>query len=66
MERGAAFGHPRDLYFSASGGIISKVRFARAMIGFNLMPQSIANSGHLLLVGKVVGINAMSLKNSEG
>ena len=66
----AAFGHPHDLYFSASRGIISKVRFHEnhdwVQLDAAINP---GNSGGPLIdidSGKIVGINAMSLKDSEG
>ena len=66
----AAFGHPHDLYFSASRGIISKVRFHEGHDWVQLDAAiNPGNSGGPLIAlksGKVVGINAMSLKNSEG
>ena len=66
----AAFGHPHDLYFSASRGIISKVRFYEGHDWVQLDAAiNPGNSGGPLIAlksGKVVGINAMSLKNSEG
>lgn len=66
----AAFGHPHDLYFSASRGIISKVRFYGGHDWVQLDAAiNPGNSGGPLIdlkSGKIVGINAMSLKNSEG
>lgn len=66
----AAFGHPHDLYFSASRGIISKVRFYEGHDWVQLDAAiNPGNSGGPLIdlkSGKVVGINAMSLKDSEG
>ena len=66
----AAFGHPHDLYFSASRGIISKVRFYEnhdwVQLDAAINP---GNSGGPLIdleSGKIVGINAMSLRDSEG
>ena len=66
----AAFGHPHDLYYSASRGIISRVRFYE---GHDWVQVDAAinpgNSGGPLIElqsGKVVGINAMGLKDSEG
>lgn len=66
----AAFGHPHNLYFSASRGIVSKVRFYG---GHDWVQTDAAinggNSGGPLInveTSKVVGINAMSLKDSEG
>lgn len=66
----AAFGHPHELYFSASRGIISKVRFYGGHDWVQLDAAiNPGNSGGPLIdlnSGKIVGINAMSLKNSEG
>jgi S1-C subfamily serine protease len=66
----AAFGHPHDLYFSASRGIISKVRFYGGHDWVQLDAAiNPGNSGGPLIdlkSGKIVGINAMSLKDSEG
>lgn len=66
----AAFGHPHSLYFSASRGIISKVRFYDGHDWVQLDAAiNPGNSGGPLInlkSGKIVGINAMSLENSEG
>ena len=66
----AAFGHPHSLYFSASRGIISKVRFYDGHDWVQLDAAiNPGNSGRPLInlkSGKIVGINAMSLENSEG
>jgi len=66
----AAFGHPHDLYFSASRGIISKVRFYDGHDWVQLDAAiNPGNSGGPLIdlqTGKIVGINAMSLIDSEG
>lgn len=66
----AAFGHPHSLYFSASRGIVSKVRFYE---GHDWVQTDAAinpgNSGGPLIsldTGLIIGINAMSLKDSEG
>lgn len=66
----AAFGHPHDLYYSASRGIISKVRFYEGHDWVQLDAAiNPGNSGGPLIdlqTGKIVGINAMGLKDSEG
>ena len=66
----AAFGHPHDLYYSASRGIISKVRFYEGRDWVQLDAAiNPGNSGGPLIdlqTGKVVGINAMGLEDSEG
>lgn len=66
----AAFGHPHALYFSASRGIISKVRFYEGHDWVQLDAAiNPGNSGGPLIdlqTGKIVGINAMSLTDSEG
>jgi serine protease Do len=66
----AAFGHPHDLYYSASRGIISKVRFYEGHDWVQLDAAiNPGNSGGPLIdlqTGKVVGINAMGLEDSEG
>lgn len=66
----AAYGHPHNLYFSASRGIVSKVRFYG---GHDWVQTDAAinggNSGGPLINlndGKVIGINAMGLEDSEG
>lgn len=66
----AAFGHPHNLYFSASRGIVSKVRFYG---GHDWVQTDAAinggNSGGPLINlnnGEVIGINAMGLEDSEG
>ncbi len=66
----AAFGHPHGLTYSASRGIISKVRYYN---GVDWVQTDAAvnpgNSGGPLIeldTGEVVGINAMRLKNTEG
>ena len=66
----AAYGHPYGLTFSASRGIISKVRYYR---GIDWVQTDAAinpgNSGGPLIdleTGLIVGINAMSLENTEG
>lgn len=66
----AAFGHPHDLYYSASRGIVSKVRFYDGLDWIQLDAAiNPGNSGGPLIdikTGKVIGINAMALENSEG
>ena len=66
----AAFGHPHDLYYSASRGIVSKVRFYDGHDWIQLdAAVNPGNSGGPLInlsTGKVIGINAMGLKDSEG
>ena len=66
----AAFGHPYELYFSASRGIISKVRYYHGHDWVQLDAAiNPGNSGGPLIdlkSGKIVGINAMSLADSEG
>lgn len=66
----AAFGHPHDLYYSASRGIISKVRFYEGHDWIQLDAAiNPGNSGGPLIelqTGKIVGINAMGLEDSEG
>ena len=66
----AAFGHPHDLYYSASRGIISKVRFYEGHDWVQLDAAiNPGNSGGPLIElqsGKIVGINAMGLNDSEG
>ena len=66
----AAFGHPHDLYYSASRGIISKVRFYEGHDWVQLDAAiNPGNSGGPLIelqTGKIVGINAMGLEDSEG
>lgn len=66
----AAFGHPHSLNYSASRGIISKVRFYDGhdwvQIDAAINP---GNSGGPLInleTGYIVGINAMGLRDSEG
>lgn len=66
----AAFGHPHGLTYSASRGIISKVRYYH---GIDWVQTDAAinpgNSGGPLIdieTGDVVGINAMALKDTEG
>jgi len=66
----AAFGHPHGLTFSASRGIVSRVR---NYDGLDWIQTDAAinpgNSGGPLIdleSGSVVGINAMALKKSEG
>ena len=66
----AAFGHPHDLTYSSSRGIISQVRFYR---GADWVQTDAAinpgNSGGPLIdinTGDVVGINAMGLEDTEG
>lgn len=66
----AAFGHPHSLTYSASRGIISKVRYYH---GVDWIQTDAAinpgNSGGPLIdlgTGKVVGINAMAIKDTEG
>lgn len=66
----AAFGHPHGLTFSASRGIVSRVR---TYDGLDWVQTDAAinpgNSGGPLIdlgSGKVVGINAMALKKTEG
>jgi len=66
----AAFGHPHELYYSASRGIISKVRFYDGHDWVQLDAAiNPGNSGGPLInlnTGKIVGINAMGLEDSEG
>ena len=66
----AAFGHPHKLHFSASRGIISKVRFYEGHDWVQLDAAiNPGTSGGPLIdlgTGKIVGINAMSIKDSEG
>ena len=66
----AAFGHPHDLYYSASRGIVSKVRFYDGLDWVQLDAAiNPGNSGGPLIdieTGKVIGINAMALEDSEG
>ena len=66
----AAFGHPHNLHFSASRGIISKVRFYQGRDWVQLdAAVNPGNSGGPLIdldSGKVVGINSMSIKDAEG
>jgi len=66
----AAFGHPHGLSYSASRGIVSQVRFYN---GLDWVQTDAAinpgNSGGPLIViesGKIAGINANSLEDSEG
>ena len=66
----AAFGHPKDLSFSASRGIVSKYRF---FLGKDVIQTDTAinsgNSGGPLIemdTGLVVGINKSSYKKSTG
>ena len=66
----AAYGHPHGLTYSASRGIISKVRYHE---GVDWVQTDAAvnpgNSGGPLIdldTGDVVGINAMGLKDTEG
>ena len=66
----AAFGHPHGLNFSASRGIVSRLR---TYDGLDWIQTDAAinpgNSGGPLIdleSGKVVGINAMALKKTEG
>ena len=66
----AAFGHPHGLTYSASRGIISKVRYYH---GIDWVQTDAAinpgNSGGPLIdieTGDVVGINAMALEDTEG
>ena len=66
----AAFGHPHGLTYSASRGIISKVRYYN---GIDWVQTDAAinpgNSGGPLIdldTGDVVGVNAMTLKDTEG
>ena len=66
----AAFGHPHGLYYSASRGIVTTVRFYD---GYDWVQLDAAinpgNSGGPLInlnSGKIVGINTMSLEDSEG
>ncbi|MDC1384027.1 trypsin-like peptidase domain-containing protein [Candidatus Puniceispirillum sp.] len=66
----AAYGHPHGLTYSASRGIISKVRYYE---GVDWVQTDAAvnpgNSGGPLIdleTGDVVGINAMGLEDTEG
>ena len=66
----AAYGHPKGLPFSASRGIISQVRTYK---GYDWVQTDAAvnpgNSGGALIdleTGRVVGVNANSVKNTEG
>ena len=66
----AAYGHPKSLPFSASRGIISQVRTYK---GYDWVQTDAAinpgNSGGALIdleTGQVVGVNASSVKNTEG
>ena len=66
----AAYGHPHNLSYSASRGIISQVRYYD---GLDWVQTDAAinpgNSGGPLIelgTGDVVGINAMGLKDAEG
>ena len=66
----AAFGHPHGLTFSASRGIVSRLRTHE---GLDWVQTDAAinpgNSGGPLVdlsTGRVVGINAMALKKTEG
>ena len=66
----AAFGHPHGLNFSASRGIVSRLR---TYDGSDWVQTDAAinpgNSGGPLIdlqSGKVVGVNAMALKKTEG
>ena len=66
----AAFGHPYGLTYSASRGIISKVRYYH---GVDWVQTDAAinpgNSGGPLIAldtGNIVGINALTLENTEG
>ena len=66
----AAFGHPHGLNYSASRGIISQVRY---FDGVDWVQTDAAinpgNSGGPLIdleSGKIVGINAMKLEDTEG
>lgn len=66
----AAFGHPHDLYYSASRGIVSKVRYHDGLDWIQLDAAiNPGNSGGPLIdisSGKVIGINATALEDSEG
>ena len=66
----AAFGHPNGLAFSASRGIVSKVR---TYMGNDWIQTDAAinpgNSGGALIdieSGKVIGVNAMGFKETQG
>ena len=66
----AAFGHPHGLNYSASRGIISQIRYYD---GVDWVQTDAAinpgNSGGPLIdlgSGKIVGINAMKLEDTEG
>ena len=66
----AAFGHPYGLTYSASRGIISKVRYYH---GVDWVQTDAAinpgNSGGPLIAldtGNIVGINALTLEDTEG
>jgi len=66
----AAFGHPHGLTYSASRGIISKVRYYN---GIDWVQTDAAinpgNSGGPLIdldTGDVVGVNAITLEDTEG
>ena len=66
----AAYGHPHGLTYSASRGIISKVRYYN---GIDWVQTDAAinpgNSGGPLIdldTGDVVGVNAMTLEDTEG
>ncbi len=66
----AAFGHPHGLSYSASRGIVSKVRFynGRDWIQIDAAINPGNSGGPLINLsnGKVIGINAMALKDTEG
>ena len=66
----AAFGHPHGLSYSASRGIVSKVRYynGRDWIQIDAAINPGNSGGPLINLGngKVIGINAMALKDTEG
>jgi serine protease Do len=66
----AAFGHPHDLSYSASRGIVSKVRVhdGRDWVQIDAAINPGNSGGPLINLsnGKIIGINAMALKDTEG